>query len=96
MSDTELLDFIQRILNTSSQSKASMTLFQLKEILVQQNTPFHLIQLLDNTIRSLPEAGEISRGIGSRPLTEDDLRTAARRAEERRQREQELASRGRC
>ena len=96
MSDRELLDFIQRILNTCSEQKAFMTLTQLKEILLQQNTPPYQIKLLENTMRDLPEAGQISRTLHDRPLTEEDLKTAARRAEERRQRVRELASRGRC
>ena len=81
MSDRELLDFIQRILNTCSEQKAFMTLTQLKEILLQQNTPPYQIKLLENTMRDLPEAGQISRTLHDRPLTEEDRRQTRGRAQ---------------
>ena len=96
MTDRELLDFIQRILQTGSQRKAALTLSQLQEILSRLITPQSQLRLLKDAIDNLPEAGEIVRNAGERPLTARDLEIAAQRGKERRRREEEMRDQGRC
>lgn len=96
MTDRELLDFIQHILQTDSQRKAALTLSQLQEILSRLITPPSQLQLLREAIDNLPEAGEAARNAGERPLTARDLEIAAQRGKARRRREEEMSDQGRC
>ncbi len=96
MTDRELLDYIQRILQTCSQWKASLTLAELREILSRVLTPEHQLRLLDEAILNLPEAKTITEKNAGSPLTMHDLQIAADRGAARRIREAELRDFGRC
>ena len=96
MSDRELLAYIQRILSTCSEFKAGMVLRELQRILGAQGTPPEQMKLLENTLRDLHEAKQISSETGGRALTREDLRIAEQRAEQRRERERQMRDEGRC
>ena len=96
MDDQELLAFLQKILITSSEKKASYTLSQLKDILSDQRAPQRQLEMIRRTILDFPEARELALQRKTAPLTGQDLAIAAERAERRRQRERELEDQGRC
>ena len=84
---------MKRILECGSSVKSAASLNQLKEILETQNADAGMISLVNQTLESLPEA----KAAASEPaFTEESLRTAIRRAEDRKRREAEMANRGRC
>ncbi len=93
MTREALLLFMKRILERGSEQKSSASLRQLKEILMLQNADPSMVELVEKTLASLPEAKAEAAGPA---LTEEDLRVAIRRAEERRQRELAMADRGSC
>ena len=93
MTKESLILFMKRILKNGSSAKSSASLNQLREILEMQNADRELINLVRQTIKSLPEA----KSAANEPkFTEESLRIAIRRAEERKEREREMADRGRC
>ncbi len=96
MTDQELLAFMHRILRVSSVVKARLTLSQLREILAGQSCPQRQLRLLDQALRDLPESISVAKENGKTQLTERDLDIASRRAADRRAREEEMASQGRC
>ncbi len=96
MTDGELLNYIQRILQTCSENKARLTLTELRRILDQLNTPRQQILLVNRAFENLPEAQSAVRVAAGRALTERDLEIAAQRGEERRRRERAMEDQGRC
>ena len=96
MTDVELLEYIRRIVRDGPERKVRHVLTELREILERMSTPKEQIDLVNMTILSLPEAMHEARKAEGKPLTERDLRIAARRAEERRRREAEMYDFGRC
>ena len=93
MTRDSLIIFLKRILEYGSTAKSSASLNQLREILEIQNADVEMINLVHQTLDSLPEAKEAAR---ESAFTEENLRIAIRRAEERKRREAEMADRGRC
>ena len=93
MTRESLILFVKRILECGSTAKSTASLNQLKEILEMQNANSEMISLLNQTIISLPEAKTAAK---EPTFTEESLRIAIRRAEDRKRREAEMASRGRC
>ena len=93
MTRESLITFIKRILECGSVVRSSASLNQLKDILEAQNADAEMINLIKQTLNSLPEAKEAA---ADPKFTEESLRTAIRRAEDRKRREAEMASRGRC
>ena len=93
MDKKTLLIFAKRIFNTSSESKAAVSLRQLKTLLEEQGASKGDIALLDRMILSVPEMKEAAQ---KADLTEEDVTIAERRARERRAREEAARYRGRC
>ena len=93
MTRDSLIKFIKRILENGSESKSSASLNQLKEILEAQNADKAMVALVQRTLLSLPEAKADAK---KSTFTEESLRIAIMRAEDRKRREAEMASRGRC
>ena len=93
MNRESLLAFMQRILENGSALKSSVSLRQLATILEQQNADPELVNLVDLTLNAISEAKEAAKGP---VLTEETLRIAIRRAEDRRRREAAARSQGRC
>ena len=96
MTDGELLNYIQRILQTCSEYKARLTLMELRQILDRLITPKSQMLLVERAIKNVPEAQSAVRSAAGRALTERDLEIAAQRGEERRRREREMQDQGRC
>lgn len=94
MNDKTLLIFLQKILANGSHSKASVSIGQLVEILKSQNADDQLISIAEKALASIPEAAELAKKNNS--LSSNDLEIAAKRAEERKKREQAMRSYGRC
>ena len=94
MTKDSLLRFIKRIMEKGSQEKSGIALYQLREILDQQQADKDMIILIDNVLMSVPEVKETAKKKDS--LTEEDLKIAFNRALERRRREAELSRQGRC
>ena len=93
MNEQTLLIFAQRILNSSSEQKARVSLRQLKTLLQEQGAAKGHIALLEDMILSVPEMKEAAR----KPvLTKADAEIAIRRANERKIRESAARSYGRC
>ncbi|MBR5177553.1 MAG: hypothetical protein IKW90_01975 [Lachnospiraceae bacterium] len=93
MTRDSLLKFMKRILEKGSPEKSRESLQQLKKILELQNAGIENIKLVESTLVSIPEAKEIAI---KDSFSEEELKIAFRRAAERRRREEELATRGRC
>lgn len=89
MDEKNFMIFLQRILEYEDTFGTHLQLEQLKAILLEQNANSHLIELLDETIESIPEAHEIAR---EKMLDENDINIAKMRADARRKREAEMAS----
>ncbi len=96
MTDIELLQYIQRILQTCPDRKAWLALSELREILARYVTPPRQMQMVRRAMDNLPEVKNTIRLAGSRALTERDLEIAALRGEERKKREIEMEDQGRC
>ena len=93
MTEESLVLFMKRLLEYGSVTKTVTSLIQLKQILEMQNARQELVDLVQKTIVSLPEAKKAAM---EDSFSEESLRIAIRRAEERKIREAEIASRGRC
>ena len=93
MTGDSLMIFMKRILECGSVAKSTASLNQLKEILEMQNADAAMIDLVEQTLVSIPEAKEAAK---EKTLTEESLRIAIRRAWDRKCREEEMAHRGRC
>lgn len=93
MNSKILLIFVKRILNSGSEAKASMSLYQLKTLLEGQNAPKDTIDLLEKIIRSIPEMKEAARNA---VITVEDVKIADRRAQERKAWEEAARHYGRC
>ena len=93
MTRESLILFMKRILECGSAAKSAASLKQLKDILEMQNADPDMVKLVEQTIVSLPEAKAAAKETA---FTEDRLKTAIRRAQDRKRREAELADRGRC
>ena len=93
MNRESLMIFMKRILENGSQAKSSASLNQLKEILEMQNANPDMIELVSQTLVSLPEAKTAAK---SELFNEESLRISIQRAADRKRREAEMASRGRC
>ncbi len=94
MDKKTLLIFAKRIFDSSSKEKATRVLEQLRAILIEQGVKSDCIGLIDTMISDAPEMKEIA---AQKPfLTEEDIKIAERRADERRAREALAASQGRC
>ena len=93
MNRETLLAFMQRILENGSGQKTILSLGQLRDILQTQNADREMIRLVEETLRSVPEAREAVR---EKTLTEEALQIAFRRADDRRRREAEAERQGRC
>ena len=93
MTRESLILFMKRILECGSTAKSTASLNQLKEILEMQNADPEMIDLINQTLGGLPEAKSAAKAPA---FTEESLRIAIKRAEDRKRREAEMASRGRC
>ncbi len=93
MTENELLVFIQRIVEGSSVKKAQYALKQLEEILEKQRTDRGLIALILQAQKGLPEMRQMAQ---TGMLSKEDIAIAARRAEDRRRREEAMLHQGRC
>ncbi len=93
MNRESLILFIKRILEYGSGERSAVSLKQLQTILETQGADPEMVRLVKDTLQSIPEAKKAAK---AEPLTEESLRTAIRRAEERRAWEQARAERGRC
>ena len=93
MTRESLLLFMKRILECGSTEKSTASLNQLKKILEMQNADSEMINLVNKTLVSLPEAKSVAK---EPTFNEESLRIAIKRAEDRKRREAEMASRGRC
>ena len=93
MDKKTLLIFAKRIFNSSSETKAMVSLRQLKTLLEEQGAPKGDIALLEKMIQSAPEMKEAAQ---KAILTEADVEIAERRARERKAREEAARYRGRC
>lgn len=93
MDKKTLLIFAKRIFNSSSETKAMVSLRQLKTLLEEQGAPKGDIALLEKMIQSAPEMKEAAQ---KAVLTEVDVEIAERRAKERKDREEAARYRGRC
>lgn len=93
MNKAKLLLFIKRILENGSNTKSSVSLYQLKTILETQHADAELIKLVDQTMNSIPEAKDAVKEIN---FSEKDLQTAIERAKERIRREESMRRDGRC
>lgn len=93
MDKKTLLIFAKRIFNSSSKTKAMVSLCQLKTLLEEQGAPKGDIALLEKMIQSAPEMKEAAQ---KAVLTEVDVEIADRRAKERKAREEAARQYGRC
>ena len=93
MDKKTLLIFAKRIFNSSSETKAMVSLRQLKTLLEEQGAPKGDIALLEKMIQSAPEMKEAAQ---KAVLTEVDVEIAERRSKERKAREEAARYRGRC
>lgn len=93
MTKETLLVFIQKILEGSSQEKAYASLCELEQILKEQNVPNEFVRLVEQTALSIPEANEVTK---TKLVTEENLKIAIQRADERRRREEAARNHGRC
>ncbi len=88
-----LLLFAKRIFNRSHITKATYNLNQLKQILIAQNAPNDCIRLIVDMIDSAPEMALAAQ---KDVLTEEDVKIAKRRADERKFREEAASKYCRC
>lgn len=93
MDKKTLLIFAKRIFNSSSETKAILSLRQLKMLLEEQGAPIGDIALLEKMIQSAPEMKEAAQ---KAVLTEEDVEIAERRTKDRKAREEAARYRGRC
>ena len=93
MDKKTLLIFAKRIFSSSSETKATVSLRQLKTLLEEQGASKEDIALLEKMIQSAPEMKEAAQKAA---LTEVDVEIAERRARERKAREEAALHRGRC
>ena len=93
MDTNTLLVFAKRIFGSCPPTKAEASIRQLKSLLDQQSISKETLELLDMMIESVPEMRETAcRG----ELTRESVMIAARRAKERKNREQAARAYGRC
>ncbi|MBO4326045.1 MAG: hypothetical protein J5950_02090 [Clostridia bacterium] len=92
MTEVALMAFINRILRNGSEEKARLSLLQLLEILRLQGADPEHIQLVRDASLSVKEA----RPAANRQIFVKQDLIAAIRASEKRRREEEMSSRGRC
>ncbi len=81
------------ILECGSEEKSWASLNQLREILETQKADVEMIDLVKKTLLNLPGAKTAAK---EDPFTEEKLRIAILRSEERKRREAEMDQRGRC
>lgn len=93
MDKKTLLIFAKRIFSSSSETKATVSLRQLKTLLEEQGASEEDIALLEKMIQSAPEMKEAAQKTA---LTEVDVEIAERRARERKAREEAARYSGRC
>lgn len=93
MTEREVLTFIKKITENSPDDKVKLNLTQLKSILESQCASVNLIDLITNSINSIPEIREISK---DGELTPIDIQIAQKRANNRKMREYQMARQGRC
>lgn len=93
MDKKTLLIFAKRIFSSSSETKATVSLRQLKTLLEEQGASKEDIALLEKMIQSAPEMKEAAQKTA---LTEVDVEIAERRARERKAREEAARYSGRC
>lgn len=91
MTKDSLMLFLKRILESGSPAKSVAALYQLREILELQNADPEFINLVRTAIDSIPEAKQAAMKVS---FSEEDLKAAARRANERKNRE--MHDRSRC
>ena len=93
MNKDSLMLFIKRILESESAQKSSLALCQLKEILEMQGADPEMIRLIS---RASEEAGEVKEWLSMDGFSVENLKIAIRRADEKKRREEMMASQGRC
>ena len=93
MTRASLLVFMKRILECGSEEKSRASLNQLREILETQKADAEMIDLVKKTLLNLPGVKTAAK---EDPFTEENLRIAILRSEERQRREAEMDQRGRC
>lgn len=92
MDERSLMTFIKKILQNGSPEKAKISLYQLADILSLQKAYPEQIRLVKDTAESIPEAREAA----AKPVFLKPDFVLAIRASEKRRREEEMNSRGRC
>ena len=92
MDERSLMTFIKKILQNGSPEKAKISLYQLADILSLQKAYPEQIRLVKDTAESIPEAREAA----AMPVFLKPDLVLAIRASEKRRREEEMNSRGRC
>ena len=93
MTKFTLLRFMKRILAKGSAEKSEESLRQLRKILLDQKASKEMIELINNTLISIPEAKFVAE---KNIFSEEELKIAFRRAAYRREREDEIDRQGRC
>ncbi len=93
MDKASLMQFLKRILGNGSAEKSAASLGQLRDILKAQNADVDMIRLVEATLANISEA---KHEVIQTTFSEATLRTALERAQRRKQREAEMADRGRC
>lgn len=100
MNEKTLMDFITKIIaNTKgNDEKTKNVLGELKKILESQNAEARFVSIVQKTIDSIPEIYDWASNdqIYSSQIDRAYMRAEGRREEERRRREAELRSQGRC
>ena len=93
MNKTQLMKFIQQIMEMGSSAKAQSSLNELKRILTQQLASEEVLHIIQIAVDCVPELKEESeKGY----LTDQDLEHAQVRAKARREREEAARAYGRC
>lgn len=101
--EQELRRFIKKLLSYNSSEKAEISLKQLKNILEtnniskQDNEFDNLIKVIDLALDNLPDfIGVATQNTIDEPFSDEKVKIALRRAEERKRREAEMGIWGRC
>lgn len=101
--EQELRRFIKVILSRDSSEKAKLSLNQLKNILETNNLSKQdkeserIIRIIDLALDNLQDFMSVaSENTTSDPFSDEQMKIALRRAEERKRREAEMARWGRC
>lgn len=100
MDEKTLLDFIQKIIvNTkANKGKTENVLTELKTILESQHIDPQKIEIVQKSINAIPEIYDLAglENIGKGQIEKAYSKAEARRAEERRLREEAYRNHGRC